>query len=91
METKMTSVDCQSPPIIDRPQRRSSFAAAIIVAARAALASALRFRRRKRSLIHLSQLDDRQLDDIGVTRGEVERVLAENRIYRDPVNPHQPH
>lgn len=39
---------------------------------------------KRRSLVRLADLEDWQLDDIGVTRAEVERVLGEAGIHRDP-------
>ncbi|GGA50477.1 DUF1127 domain-containing protein [Pelagibacterium lentulum] len=48
-------------------------------------------RAKRKSLIHLSELEDWQLDDIGLTRADVQEALADAGIYRDTAHPIQPH
>lgn len=48
-------------------------------------------RAKRKSLIHLSELADWQLDDIGLTRTEVDEALCNAGIHRDTVRPIQPH
>jgi len=43
------------------------------------------WRRRQQALAELSQLDDRSLADIGITRGEIPYVIANPRPSRAPV------
>lgn len=46
---------------------------------------------RRRSLVRLADLEQWQLEDIGLTRSEVDRVLERNGVARDPVSPFRPH
>lgn len=46
---------------------------------------------RRRSLARLADMEDWQLDDIGITRAEVNQMLERNGIERDPVLTIQPH
>lgn len=46
---------------------------------------------RRRSLARLADMEEWQLDDIGITRAEVNQVLERNGIERDPALPIQPH
>lgn len=48
-------------------------------------------RAKRKSLIYLSEMEDWLLDDIGVTRAEVEEALADAGIHRDPAAPLQQH
>lgn len=46
---------------------------------------------RRRSLVHLAEMPEWQLHDIGLTRAQVDRALHREGVARDLVQPNQPH
>ncbi|HEV2558977.1 MAG TPA: DUF1127 domain-containing protein [Microvirga sp.] len=72
----------QPTPLPLAPSQRPTFVHALtgLLRAVAEIGKALRNRREVR---HLSELDDRTLKDIGLSRAEVDGALGEP-VYRDP-------